>query len=272
MMPAATAPPDVAVPDGPLLHEGETSTNDLEMEASRRTSSRHTLIGALACGTIALGLGAFCLRYLIRHDSWQILGVSHAPVLPQLAGYGLGTAAVIGLFACIMAWSWRDDRAPQSYGPEPPPEPMTRGRWVLHAVGSWLLMLPFSGMCVAFAYVSVDSAVRESWKDAAVSLGVAIFFGWLGWLLIAGSGVAARPGSALTTGEPVPAAVRKSRWWRRVLWVLFFWCLFTTYGAISSGIQGQGGDSVGYAATAFGSWVALFVALSGKTPDDMFGS
>jgi hypothetical protein len=29
---------------------------------------------------------------------------------------------------------------------------------------------------------------------------------------------------------------------------------------------------VGYAATAFGSWVALFVALSGKTPDDMFGS
>jgi len=267
----AAAPADVSVPEGLSLREGETSTNDPEMAAYKRASARHCLVGALACGGAALGLGAVCLLYLLTHDFSRFLAASHPAVLPQLASYGLGTSLLLGIAAGVMAWEWKSLRAPQKpYGPEPPPKPMTRRRWALRAVGCWLLTLPFSGICLGFAYGAVNYAVRQSWKAAGIFLVVAACFGGLGVMLVAGSGVVAQAGAVLKPGAPVPAAVRKSPWWRHSLWVIFFWCLFITYAAVSSGVQGKGGDSVGYASAAFVSWSALLAARRGKMPDDPF--
>jgi hypothetical protein len=144
---------------------------------------------------------------------------------------------------------------------------MTRRRWWLRAVGFWLLTLPFSGISLTGMYAAIYAAVRGSWGAAGIWLAVAVVFGGLGVLLLAGSGKVAQTMVDLEPGAGLPAAVRKSRWWRHVLWVLFFWCLFTTFLAAGAGIQGRWEDCTDFSGVAFASWIGLYAGLRGRRPD-----
>jgi hypothetical protein len=251
-----------SVNDEPLpLREGETSTTGQELEARR--SARHELLGMVVLGATAVALGGVSVHYLIGNDQ------------SKLAETGLSLSLVPGTFAFISGAMWWSDRTLVTYGPERPPRPprpMTRRRWWLRAVGYWLATLPFSGLSLTGAYAAIYAAVRASWGAAGIWLAWSLVFGGLGVLLLAGSARLA-PMLGLEPGARLSAAVRKSPAWRHLLWALFFWCLFTTFLAVSSGIQGKGEDCADFSGVALASWGGLFTGLRGKRPDndDLFG-
>ena len=207
------------------------------------------LIVAIASGLAAAGLG-------VRYGRTTV-GLWMATACGIVA-----FAALVFLIGSIYVLTHDDPKAP--------PKPLTRGRRFLRAVGFWLLTFPFSAFCLIAAGVGINDAVNASWGKAGILLIIAFVFGALGGVLVAGSGLVEQTAADLTVDEAVPATVRKSRWWRHVMWVLFVWCLFLTFAAVSFGIQGRWSDCVDISATALASWFGLLKARRGTMPDKMF--
>ena len=121
----------------------------------------------------------------------------------------LGLSALTGVVLCCA-----EARPLPAYGPKPAPKPLPLWLALLRLIGCWLLTLRFSLICLLFVADGIDDAVNGSWGHAAIALAIGIAFGTGGFVLIAGSGVAA--GTGLMPGGKVPDVVRRSRWWRHV--------------------------------------------------------
>jgi hypothetical protein len=181
----------------------------------------------------------------------------------QQGSPGGGLFAICGIFICC-AEAWPRP----AYGPKPAPKPLPLWLALLRLIGCWLLTLPFSLICLVLVAGGIDDACHGSWGRAVVVLAIGIAFGAGGIVLISGSGVAA--GTGLRPGGKVPDAVRRSRWWRHVLWMLALWAMLMTGIAVSDGVHGHRADFCGTLVTALGSWLVLMIAAGGEVPEDAF--
>jgi hypothetical protein len=244
---------------GPALREGEISYSFADMVTRRRRSLPWEIAATLACAAGGAALGHVAVPAFLHNTTSVGARAEFGGVVV------LSILAISGaLICCVQA------RPLPVYGPQPAPKPRPLWLALLRLLGCWLLTLPFSAICLLAVGFGVDAAVNGGWGQAAIRLAVGIAFGAGGAVLIAGSGIAA--GTGLRPGGEVPSAVRRSPWWRRVLWMLALWAMLMTGFAVSSGIQGQWGDFADTLVTALGSWLALAIAANGKLPDDTFSS
>jgi hypothetical protein len=177
----------------------------------------------------------------------------------------LGFAWLTGTIVCVVeAWPL------PVYGPRPEPRPLPLWLALLRVACCWLLTLPFSLICGLGVWAGIDAALAGAWLRAAAWLGIGAAFGAGGALLVAGSGEAAQAG--VRPGRKVPSAIRRSRWWRRVLWLLAGWAVLLTGLAIYNGVQGNWRDFADTLSVAVSSWIALAVAARGELPTDAFSS
>lgn len=78
-------------------------------------------------------------------------------------------------------------------------------------------------------------------------------------------------GKDIKPGGEVPASVRKSAWWGRVLFLLMVWALLVTVVMIVYGVQARWSDFWDAFFTAVASWVAFARASSAaELPEDAF--
>ena len=254
--------PERGKPGQLLLHDGETSYSLTDEIARSRRRLRWEIAATLALIFGGAGLGYLVVPAYVRNATPP----PPPPLNLSLEFMGvvvLGLAALTGVFlCCVEAWPR------PAYGPKPAPKPLPLWLALLRLIGCWLLTLPFSLICLLLVAGGVDDAVNGSWGQAAIVLAIGIASGIGGFVLIAGSGVAA--GTGLRPGGKVPDVVRRSRWWRHVLWMLALWAMLMTGIAVNYGVQGHWGDFCGALVTALGSWLALMLAADGEVPEDAF--
>jgi hypothetical protein len=248
--------PKPAEPGHLVLHDGETSYSLTDEMAQRRRRLPWEIAATLALIFGGAALGYVIVPASLRDSASMSLRLGFTGVLL------LGIFAFTGVILCC-AEAW-----PEAYGPKTEPKPLPLWLALLRVIGCWLLALPFSWICLLFVGVGIDDAVNGSPMQAAIWLAIGIAFGAGGFILIAGSGVAA--GTDLRPGGKVPGAIRRSPWWRHVLWMLGLWAMLMTGLAVNYGIQGHWGDFCETLVVALGSWLALARAAGGAVPEDAF--
>lgn len=256
----AAAPAEADQPAELDLHEGETSYSYSGFLASQRRSLLWAITITIAAAALGVYLGYLSVPTALRDGSSK----SGAADLARLGFMGTTFAGFIvltGLIACgALAWP------KPGYGPKREPKPLPLWLGLLRLAALWLAMLPFSGLCLLLVSYGILAAVDDQGAQAAIRVVLGLGFGFVAFVLLAGSGVAA--GADIKPGGKVPDKVRKSKWWRHFLWILALWATLLTVGAIIFGVQGKWSDFGDSLTTAVGSWIALAVASGGEMPED----
>ena len=242
--------------------EGETTYDYRDGPAFRHKALLVAILATVALAAAGTVLGYISIPAALR-DASSRTGAA------DLARAGFGASALIGILVlvgliCCGALAW----PLPGYGPKPEPKPRPLWLGLLRLAGFWLMMFPFSGICLLLVAVGVDSAVGGSWGTAAILIGIGLVFGAGACVLLAGSSVAA--GAPIKPGGKIPDAVRESRWWRHVLWMLALWALLITGVAVAYGVTGKWDHFWETLTGAVGSWIALAVASNGELPEEAF--
>ncbi len=228
----------------------------------RRKAVLVAILSTLALAALGSYIGYISIPAALRDGSSR----AGAAILAR-AGYGgaviCGILVFSGIIASVaLAWPL------PGYGPKPAPKPRPLWLGLLRLVGCWLLMFPFSFICLLLVAFGIDSAVGGSWGPAAILIAIGLVFGAGACVLLAGSGITT--GAKMKPGGKVPETVLKSRWWKHVLWMLTLWALLLTGLAIAFGVAGKWDHFWEMLTGAAGSWIALAVAAGGELPEESF--
>jgi hypothetical protein len=241
---------------------GEPEETPYDFDALQRMNRRDlrwALPGALASAAFGSYLGYLAVPGLSRTHPSVVQNLKTGGMV--LGGLGF---IILTLFTVIALWP------PPVFGPHRAPRPLPLWLGVVKIIGIWLVMIPFSEICLLLVGIGIDSAVNGSWIQALIRIAIGLVFGAAACVLLAGSG--SLRGEEIKPGGKLPEKVRQSPWWRRVRLMLTLWALLFTGLAIFSGVAGHWDDFWDALGTAFGSWIAVLFAAAGTMPDDAFSA